>query len=81
LRPTAEVIRALAVVSRSHPIVTAYIAEWAAKELSQLPYASGNSAVSQGRCQVLGELNKLLQDAPDLAANPNSGKPPSTHTG
>jgi hypothetical protein len=81
LRPTAEVIRALAVVSRSHPVVVGFITDWFNKELSQLPYASGNSAVSQGRCQVLGELNKLLQDAPELAANPNNGKPPSTHTG
>lgn len=82
MRPTAEVIKALAVVSRSHPIVVEYISDWLDKELTQLPFASANPALSQGRCQVLSELNKLIKDAPDLAANPNGGKPPpSTHTG
>lgn len=80
MKPTADVIKALAVVARSHPIVVEYLTDWKTKELSQLPYALGNSAVSQGRCQVLTELVKLITESPDLAAYPN-GKPTSTHTG
>lgn len=81
MRPTAEVIKSIALMQRQYPEVARYVSDWLSKELSQLPYASVHSALSQGRCQVLMELNKLIIEAPDLAANPNGGKPTSTHTG
>jgi flagellar motor switch protein FliG len=80
MRPTAEVIKSMALMQRQYPEVASYISAWLEKELSQLPYASANPTLSQGRCQVLMELNKLIIEAPEMAANPK-GKPTSTHTG
>lgn len=44
------------------------------RELEQLPnVAQPAVAVAQGRCQVLTELCKLLQDSPELAAKSRQG--------
>lgn len=81
IRPTPEVVRALAVVAKQYPDVTEFLDNWKKHELEALPYALQNQALAQGRCQVLSELVKLVNSAPDLAAKPIGGTPfNSTHT-
>jgi hypothetical protein len=71
IRPPDDVIAALA---RGNHVLGKWLADWHAQELERLPYASPqNVAVMQGRCQVLTELRKLVQDSPNLAAQPRSG--------
>lgn len=72
IRPDERVIKALAVTARQYPEVLEWLRDWRQHELEQLPMAVNNPAPLQGRCQVLGELYKLVKDAPDLAAK---GKP------
>lgn len=72
IRPDERVIKALAVTARQYPEVLEFLRDWRQHELEQLPMAVNNPAPLQGRCQVLGELYKLVKDAPDLAAK---GKP------
>jgi hypothetical protein len=81
IRPSPQVVRAFAGVAKQYPDVLEFVRDWKLHELEALPMATQNSAVAQGRCQVLGELYKLLASAPDLAAKPNGGTPfTSTHT-
>jgi hypothetical protein len=81
LRPSPQVVRALAVMTRQYPEVLEFVADWRMHELETLPLALQNSAVAQGRCQVLNELYKLVKESPDFAAKPNGGTPRnSTHT-
>lgn len=72
IRPDERVIKALAVTARQYPEVLEWLRDWRQHELEQLPMAVNNPAPLQGRCQVLGELYKLVKEAPDLAAK---GKP------
>jgi hypothetical protein len=76
IRPSPQVVKAFAVTVRQYPEVLEFLRDWRQHELEQLPFALANSTLSQGRCQVLGELYKFVQDAPDLAAKP-SGSPSS----
>jgi hypothetical protein len=71
IRPSPEVVKALAVTVRQYPAVLEFLRDWRMHELEQLPQALANSALSQGRCQVLGELYKLVNESPDMAANPS----------
>lgn len=80
IRPTDEVVKALASVVRQYPQVLTFLTEWKAHELEQLPYALNTSAVSQGRCQVLAELVKLATNSPDLAAMQKRTPTNPTHT-
>lgn len=66
--PNNNELKQLAAFSRGYPDAVAFFCEWKDKELDQLPHATGNTPVAQGRCQVLKELTKLLIDAPDIAA-------------
>jgi hypothetical protein len=68
IRPEPKVIKAVAMAVRQYPEVLEYLHAWRMHELDNLPYTVNSSAVSQGRCQVLGELYKFAKDAPDLAA-------------
>lgn len=68
IRPEPKVIKAVAMAVRQYPEILQYLNDWRTHELENLPNAVNNSAVSQGRCQVLGELYKFAKDAPDLAA-------------
>lgn len=68
IRPDAQVIKAFATVVRQYPDVLTFLQTWKAYELENLPFALANSAISQGRCQVLSELVKFAKEAPDLAA-------------
>jgi hypothetical protein len=72
IRPDPKVIKALAVTARQYPEVLEWLRDWRQHELEQLPMAVNNPAPLQGRCQVLGELYKLVKDAPDLAAKESS---------
>jgi hypothetical protein len=72
IRPDNKVIKALAITARSYPEVLDWLRDWRQHELEQLPMAVNNPAPLQGRCQVLGELYKLVKDAPDLAAKESS---------
>ena len=55
-----------------------YLREWYEFALTRLPIAAGNVAIAQGRCQVLGELMKLLSDAPEKTAQGASPANPRT---
>lgn len=81
IRPTPQVLRALANVARDRDIMD-FLQSWRMHELENLPQALNNPALAQGRCQVLGELFKLITEAPNMAAKPQpSGTPSnSTHT-
>jgi hypothetical protein len=81
IRPTDEVVKAMALIVRQYPQVLTFLTEWKAHELEQLPYAGNTSAVSQGRCQVLAELVKLATNSPDLAAKQTRSPSNTTHTG
>lgn len=72
IRPDQKVIKALAVTARSYPEVLDWLRDWRQHELEQLPMAVNNPAPLQGRCQVLGELYKLVKDAPEMAAKESS---------
>lgn len=66
-RPSQDVVKALASASRRHPEIVQWLDGWYAKELGALPYAAGNTALAQGRCQVLKEVSDLVRSAPENA--------------
>lgn len=68
IRPDPKVIKAFAIASRQFPEILEYLTAWRMHELEQLPNAINNAALMQGRCQVLGELYKLVKESPELAA-------------
>ena len=67
-RPSPEVIKALANTVRQYPEVLEWLEGWRTEELSRLPNATQNTALAQGRCQVLLELSKLVKESPETAA-------------
>ena len=67
-RPSPEVIKALANTVRQHPEVLEWLEGWSTEELSRLPNATQNTALAQGRCQILLELSKLIKESPETAA-------------
>jgi hypothetical protein len=70
-RPPPDALHALA---RSSNALLPWLREWRQKELEQLPFTSaGNVAVAQGRCQVLTELCRLVQESPDAVAKLRQG--------
>jgi hypothetical protein len=68
IRPDPKVVKAFAITSRQYPEILEYLEAWRMRELEQLPNAINNAALMQGRCQVLGELYKLVKESPELAA-------------
>lgn len=68
IRPEPKTIKAVALAVRQYPEILQYLEEWRMHELEMLPNAINNPAVSQGRCQVLGELYRFAKDAPSIAA-------------
>lgn len=68
IRPEPQVVKAMAAAVRLHPELLAWLATWKEHELNQLPSAVNNTAVFQGRCQVLCELYKFASESPSLAA-------------
>ncbi len=71
-KPDTETIRAFAYTAQNVPLVKTFFTVWAASELKRLPATLNNTAVAQGRCQVLTEIASLFEDAPDLA-QPRNG--------
>lgn len=61
--PSDDLWRHLAAISHTHDDFIKYLGDWYNRELRLLPIAKEGTAVLQGRCQVLGELNKLFHDA------------------
>jgi len=72
-QPDAETIKAFAHVAQNVPAVKKFISEWRNMEISRLPNTLNNTAVAQGRCQVLDELDKLISDSPVFAAETRKG--------
>lgn len=68
IKPTDEIIKILAVTARNHPEFGRWFEEWYMAELTKLPNALNNTGVQQGRAQVLTELHKLIEQAPDIVA-------------
>ena len=68
-----ELILALANSVRQYPVIQEWLGEWRMSELERLPSVGQNVTLAQGRCQVLGELYKLVSESPDLAAKPRRG--------
>lgn len=73
IRPPPDVVKAIAITMRQYPEVLNWLGEWQRHELDRLPNVTQNVAFAQGRCQVLGEIYKLAQQAPDLVAEPTRG--------
>lgn len=67
IQATDEIVKLLAVTSRHHPIFKEWFEEWYMSELTKLPHALNNTGVQQGRAQVLAELTKLIDKAPEIA--------------
>ena len=65
VRPSPEAVEQWALISRMYPHAMEWLNSWRQQELEQLPNAIGNAALSQGRCQVLNELYKLITESPD----------------
>lgn len=68
IKPSPQVIKAIALVSRQHPEILEWLEEWQMRELKRLPNAVDNVAVFQGRCQVLGDITQFVQQSPEIAA-------------
>lgn len=68
IKPDPKVVKAFAVTARQYPEILEFLKEWRFHELEQLPHAVNNAALMQGRCQVLGELYRLVKESPELAA-------------
>lgn len=68
IRPEPKVVKAVASAVRQYPEIMQFLDTWRMHELEMLPNAINNPAISQGRCQVLGELYRFAKDAPELAA-------------
>lgn len=69
IRPDPQVVKAMAATVRQFPALLDWLREWEMAELRRLPTAVDNTGIYQGRCQVLGELTKFANDAPNLAAD------------
>lgn len=68
IRPDPKVVKSFALAVRQYPELLQFLDSWRTHELEMLPSVVNNPAVSQGRCQVLGELCRFAKDAPELAA-------------
>jgi phosphopantothenate synthetase len=65
ISPKPEVIKSLATVRRSYPEIVEWLKEWRDHELSKLPSVLQNTALAQGRCQVLSEVTKVIEQSPE----------------
>lgn len=66
--PDTQEIQAIAQVAVHNPRFCEWLQSWYVSELERLPQAVNNSAVAQGRCQVLGEIIKVIKNGPEMAA-------------
>ena len=68
IQPSEQVIQGWFHISQNVPSVRDWIVECAKVELHRLPSTINNTAIAQGRCQVLEELRGFLENSPELAA-------------
>jgi hypothetical protein len=68
IRPEPQVIKSMAMAVRQYPEVTQWLEGVLANEMKRLPYVAENSAVCQGRCQILIELLEFAKEFPAMAA-------------
>lgn len=68
IRPSLKVVKSLATVERQHTDILEWLESWRKHELEQLPNVANNVSLAQGRCQILGELVRLIKESPDYAA-------------
>lgn len=62
-RPNEDETQAISQTAIHYTKVLTYIERCYRHELESLPFATTNTEVAKGRCQVLGEIMKLLQSA------------------
>ena len=67
-RPDERTLKALAYVAKQFPEIKEWLDNWRMHELETLPSVTNNVTLQQGRCQVLGEIVKLIKEAPSTAA-------------
>ena len=68
ISPKPEVVKSLATVSRQYPEILEWLKEWRDHELQTLPSVLQNTALAQGRCQVLSELHKVITESPETVS-------------
>lgn len=68
IRPDPKIIKQMGAMVRQYPDLLGWLEDWRTHELDNLPNALNNTAVMQGRCQVLGELVKFAKESPEHAA-------------
>jgi len=73
IQPDERVIAGFLHITQNVPAVKDWLIRCADTELDRLPQTVTSTAIAQGRCQVLQELRKLLEDAPELAAQSRKG--------
>ena len=65
IKPDEEVVRAIAASVRQYPVIQEWMTSWRNHELNNLPNSTQNTALAQGRCQVLSEVTKLIEQSPE----------------
>lgn len=68
IRPEPHIIKSVAMAIHTNPEVLTWLEGVLSQEMKRLPYAVENSAVYQGRCQVLIELIEFTKQFPAMAA-------------
>lgn len=68
IRPDAKTLQSMAAVAKQFPEVLEFIDTWRLHELETLPSVINNVTLQQGRCQVLGEISKVMKEAPSTVA-------------
>ena len=66
IRPAPEILEDVVIIMRQYPNFVKFLQEWRKHELDQLPSVIQNTALAQGRCQVLSELVKLITESPEI---------------
>ena len=66
IRPSPQVTKSIAYVSKQFPEVLEWLEEWRDHELQKLPSVIQNTALAQGRCLILTEIAKLVKESPDI---------------
>ena len=65
ISPKPEVVKSIATVSRQYSEILEWLKEWRDHELQTLPSVLQNTALAQGRCQVLSEITRLIEQSPE----------------
>jgi len=80
IRPDHEQLQVLQIVARTQPRFVQFLKDWKDQELGLLPQRLQNTAVYQGRCQMIDELIKLFEPTPVGGAKPPARPPSNMHT-